>query len=61
MSKDLEELEAELFTEDDDYIKGVKEKTNRKMLVSNFLESKEQSKVSKTVHLPVCKVTPFLP
>ena len=41
MSKDLEELEAELFTEDDNYIKDIKEKTERRMLVSNFLENTE--------------------
>ena len=39
--KDLEELEAELFSDGDNYTKEVKEKTERKMLVSNFLESKE--------------------
>lgn len=47
MSKDLKELEAELFDEDDVYVKGVKEKIERKQLVSNFLESQSQSKVSR--------------
>ena len=46
MSKDLEEAEAELFNEDDIYVKGLKEKTDRKKFVSNFLETGEQSKVS---------------
>ena len=47
MQKDLEELEAELFQEEDAYVKEVKEKTERKMLTTNFLESKDQSKVSR--------------
>ena len=45
--KDLEELEAELFSEGDGYTKDLQEKTERKLLVSNFLESKEQSRISK--------------
>ena len=41
---DLEELEEELFSSadnDDAYQREVREKTDRKLVVSNFLESKE--------------------
>ena len=49
---DLEELENELFASengdiDDAYSREVKAKTDRKLIVSNFMETKEQSKVSR--------------
>ena len=44
-SRDLGELEDELFAADDNgvdtYANEVREKTERKLIVSNFLESKE--------------------
>ena len=41
-SAQLEELEEELqFDDHDSYGKGVKEKQDRKLVVSNFLETKE--------------------
>ena len=50
-SRDLGELEDELFAADDNgvdtYAKEVREKTERKLIVSNFLESKEQSRISR--------------
>lgn len=46
---DLGDLENELFSNEgeDAYNKEVREKTDRKLIVSNFLESKEQSKISR--------------
>ena len=41
MSKDLEELEAELLGKDDIYVEGLKEKVDNRLLVNNFLESNE--------------------
>ena len=46
MSKDFSELESE-FLHQDAYADEMKQKMDRRMLVSNFLESKEQSKQSK--------------
>ena len=49
MSKDLAELEAELVLAEaeDEYAKSVYKKTDIKMLTSNFLENKEQARISK--------------
>jgi len=49
---DLEELENELFASengdmDDAYNREVRAKLDRKLIVSNFMETKEQSKVSR--------------
>ena len=49
-SNDLGEIENELFGDEefkDSYTKEVQEKTNRKLVISNFMESKEQSRISK--------------
>ena len=47
-AKDLQELEKELFaSEEDRYAKDMREKTDRKLIISNFLESKEQSSISR--------------
>ena len=44
----MQELENELFADEGDkYAQHIKEKTDRKLIISNFLESKDQSKVSK--------------
>ncbi len=45
-SKDFEELENELLKDQDSYEKEIKEKQSRRLYMSNFLESKEQSKNS---------------
>ena len=45
MKNDLEEMEAELLN--DRYNEKVRSKTDRKMIVSNLLESREQAKISK--------------
>ncbi len=45
-SKDFEELENELLRDQDTYNKEIKEKQSRRLYMSNFLESKEQSKAS---------------
>ncbi len=45
-SKDFEELENELLRDQDTYEKEIKEKQSRRLYMSNFLESKEQSKAS---------------
>ena len=47
MSLDLEDIESEFLKDEDSYQKEVNEKIQRRMLVSNFLENKEQSNVSK--------------
>ena len=47
-SRDLEELERELFKEDEDrYESQQKEKMQQRILVANFLESNQQAKVSR--------------
>ena len=49
MSKidDFDEAEAELLKDGDAYEKEIKGKLERRMLISNFLESQQQSKVSR--------------
>ena len=42
----MKELENELMQDQDAYAKDIKEKFERRIRVSNFLESKDQSKVS---------------
>ena len=44
MSDDFEELEKEILQ--DNYRKGIEESQTRRLYVSNFLETKEQSKAS---------------
>ena len=48
-NNDLEELERELYSNEgkDSYAQEVQDKTDRKLLVSNFLESKDQSRMSR--------------
>ena len=41
MSKDFSELESEFLQDGDAYAEEMKSKMDRRMLVSNFLESKE--------------------
>ncbi len=43
-SQDFEELESDMLS--DKYEKGIEEKQSRRLYISNFLESKEQSKRS---------------
>ena len=46
-SRDFEDLEQTLLKPDQDvYEQSIKEKQNRRMYVSNFLESREQSQTS---------------
>ncbi|TNV75803.1 hypothetical protein FGO68_gene10144 [Halteria grandinella] len=45
-SKDFEELESDLLKDNESYEKNLKEKMQKRMYVSNFLESKDQAKVS---------------
>lgn len=46
MSKDFEELESEMLKDSDHYERELKAKQSRKLYVSNFLESREQAKIS---------------
>ena len=43
---DLEELESELQIEDE-YVKALKQKQDEKLVTSNFLETRQQAKLSK--------------
>ena len=47
MKDNLEELENELLEDQDAYQKEIQEKIDRRKIVSNFLESNEQSNISK--------------